>query len=419
MRSAAVVALDHLAYARRVSVVARESGRTATREVAVALLPELPSIGEGMAVYIETAMPEITDEDVLELIRASCHANCSALLDGLLRGVSLDAMAPSAEVIQTTRALVRYGLSLTAVVRGYQLGTTYFGERWAQAVQHHCTDPSLAVGAVSDGTTFLLGWLERVIDRLAAEYRDEAERLTREGSFARAAEVRRALTDDELDVDAMSRRLAYDLRGRHLALVLKRRGHDDDAPLEANARALASAMTNARPLVVRVDVDTMWCWVPASGPGKLPDPHAEVLVALGRPASGVGGFRRSHQDALEALRVAQLAGRAGGTVTRYDEVELAALCSANVEACRDFVAAELGDLAADTDDVRRLRETLEAFFDSSSNFRSTAARLGLHHNTVRYRLTQAEKLLGHPAGERRLQLELALHIAARLAPRQT
>ena len=136
MRSAAVVALDHLAYARRVSVVARESGRTATREVAVALLPELPSIGEGMAVYIETAMPEITDEDVLELIRASCHANCSALLDGLLRGVSLDAMAPSAEVIQTTRALVRYGLSLTAVVRGYQLGTTYWGKRWAQAVQH-------------------------------------------------------------------------------------------------------------------------------------------------------------------------------------------------------------------------------------------------------------------------------------------
>ena len=76
-------------------------------------------------------------------------------------------------------------------MRGYQLGTTYWGERWAQALQHHCTDPSLAVGVVSDGTTFLLGWLERVIDRLAAEYRDEAERLTREGSFARAADSRR------------------------------------------------------------------------------------------------------------------------------------------------------------------------------------------------------------------------------------
>ena len=65
---------------------------------------------------------------------------------------------------------------------------------------------------------------------------------------------------------------------------------------------LASAITSARPLVVRVDVDTTWCWVPASGPGKLPVPHTAVLVALGRPASGLDGFRGSHQDALEALR---------------------------------------------------------------------------------------------------------------------
>src|SRR4029453_7173768 len=107
-----------------------------------------------LAAYVETAMPEITDEDVLELIRASCHANCSALLDGLLRGVSLDAMAPSAEVIQTTRALVAYGLSLRAGVRRYELGPTYWGERWEQAVQHPCTDPPLAVAVVSDGTTF-------------------------------------------------------------------------------------------------------------------------------------------------------------------------------------------------------------------------------------------------------------------------
>ena len=86
MRSAAAVALDHLAYARRVSVAARESGRTATREVAVALLPELPSIAEAMAAYIETAMPEITDPDVLELIRAACQANCSALSMGCSAG---------------------------------------------------------------------------------------------------------------------------------------------------------------------------------------------------------------------------------------------------------------------------------------------------------------------------------------------
>jgi DNA-binding PucR family transcriptional regulator len=76
----------------------------------------------------------------------------------------------------------------------------------------------------------------------------------------------------------------------------------------------------------------------------------------------------------------------------------------------------LGPLGADTDDARRLRETLEAFFEANSNFRATAARLGIHHNTVRYRLEQIERLLDRPIGQQRLHLELALHLAGRLGP---
>jgi hypothetical protein len=106
-------------------VVAESELREATREVATALLPELPSIGAGTAAYIEAAMPEVAQPGVAELVEASCHANSSTLLDGLLRGVSLDAIAPSSEVIQTTRALVRRGLTMSDVVRGYQLGATY------------------------------------------------------------------------------------------------------------------------------------------------------------------------------------------------------------------------------------------------------------------------------------------------------
>jgi GGDEF-like domain/PucR C-terminal helix-turn-helix domain len=409
-----VPAIDHLAYSRWVSAVTGESIQAATRDVARALLPDLPSIGDGTAAYIESAMPEeVAQPEVRELLRASCHANSSALLDGLMRGVSLDATAPSAEVIQTTRALVRYGLGLSDIVRGYQVGATYWCRRWAEAVELYC-DASLAVPTVSHGTTFVLGWLERVIDRLTAEYRDEAERLAREASFARAADVRRALTDPELDVDTISRRLAYDLRGRHVAFVLSSHREGDEAPLEVIAHEVAGALTTARPLVVRVELDHAWCWVPASEPRVLGAPHADVLVGQGRPASGLEGFRRSHREACEALRVAVLAGHTAGTITRYEEIELAALCSGDPGACRAFVAAELGPLAADTSESRRLRSTLEAFFDANSNFRATAARLSIHHNTVRYRLDQAETVLERPIGERRLHLELALHLAARL-----
>jgi DNA-binding PucR family transcriptional regulator len=82
-------------------------------------------------------------------------------------------------------------------------------------------------------------------------------------------------------------------------------------------------------------------------------------------------------------------------------------------ACRAFVAEQLGPLGEDTDEAGRLRATLEAFFDSNSNFRATAARLGIHHNIVRYRLEQIETARSADRHQR-LKLELALHLAGRV-----
>ena len=51
--------------------------------------------------------------------------------------------------------------------------------------------------------------------------------------------------------------------------------------------------------------------------------------------------------------------------------------------------------------------------------RATAKRLGIHQNTVAYRLGQCEDVLGRPIKERRVELEAALHLRHRmhLAPR--
>ena len=101
-------------------------------------------------------------------------------------------------------------------------------------------------------------------------------------------------------------------------------------------------------------------------------------------------------------------------MTRYAAVELAALCTADLEACRRFVRTNLGPLAVADDESRRLVATLRVFFAEGSNYRATARRLGIHHNTVIYRITQAEKLLGHPLSEGRVQLEVALDLAQTL-----
>jgi hypothetical protein len=104
----------------------------------------------------------------------------------------------------------------------------------------------------------------------------------------------------------------------------------------------------------------------------------EVLAAFGSPADGVPGLRRSHLEALYARKVAQLMRRQAGSVTRYDDVALAALASAGVEQARAFVATELGQLGANDDNARRLSATLRIYLEENMSHLRASQRLGVH-----------------------------------------
>jgi len=166
-------------------------------------------------------------------------------------------------------------------------------------------------------------------------------------------------------------------------------------------------------LAVHADDQTMWVWLrwPPTRSLRLLRAVPEILVAVGRPGTGLEGSRNSHVEAAEALRVACIAGQPPGNIIYYDDVEIASLCSGAGELrARHFIESELGGLAADTEVARQTRQTLLAFYSANSNFRATAVNLGVHHNTVRYRLEVAERILGRRIESRRLITELALHL---------
>jgi hypothetical protein len=380
-----------------------------TSTIATALLPELATLANGTAARIIEELPEVADPAAARLVRSSAYSHSNALLDAMIRAVPLEQMAPSPEVIQSTRAMVQHGISHDTVMRAYRLAIAYWCERWAEAVERHCADGPHAAPVVGSGTAFLLTWLDMMTERISAEYRDEAERLAKDGSMARAAYIGRVLTE-QIDVGQASRRLGYHLGGYHVALVVCRHGDAQQASPDATALAVAQDLANARPLIVRAGLDTVWCWVPTDRISTLPAAPATVLLGVGRPALGIAGFRRSHHEALEALRVANLASQPAGTTTTFDQVELVALCSADPDVCLDFITGTLGPLAADTTEAHHLRVTLESFLASNCNFRATAASLFVHHNTVRYRLDKVESLLGYPPIQNRLRLDLALHL---------
>ncbi len=56
----------------------------------------------------------------------------------------------------------------------------------------------------------------------------------------------------------------------------------------------------------------------------------------------------------------------------------------------------------------RLRETLLVFLQNGGSYKTKAEQLILHKNTVQYRVRKAEASLGHPVGDHRQDVELAL-----------
>ena len=58
-----------------------------------------------------------------------------------------------------------------------------------------------------------------------------------------------------------------------------------------------------------------------------------------------------------------------------------------------------------------MSETLRAYLDAGGSHGRAAQKLGIHENTVRYRVRQAEEILARPVGPQDLDLRVALSLA--------
>ncbi len=127
-------------------------------------------------------------------------------------------------------------------------------------------------------------------------------------------------------------------------------------------------------------------------------------------ASGVEGFRQSHREAKTARSVALIAKRPEPTVIAATDPGLAVMArlGGDVAGTREWVAAVLGDLAADNENDARLRETLRVFLGCGSSYKVAAEELNLHFNSVKYRVGRAIARRGRDIGSDRLDVELAL-----------
>jgi DNA-binding PucR family transcriptional regulator len=138
-------------------------------------------------------------------------------------------------------------------------------------------------------------------------------------------------------------------------------------------------------------------------------------VALGLPAAGIDGFRRSHLDAVATQRL--MYNVPGATrVARYADVQLVALAAQDADRAGEFVARTLGDFASASPE---LRDTVRAYIREQFSASRAARALFAHRNTVLNRLQRAEQLLPTSLDGHGVEIGLALEIVHWLGARVT
>jgi purine catabolism regulator len=141
------------------------------------------------------------------------------------------------------------------------------------------------------------------------------------------------------------------------------------------------------------------------------NPEASVMIAAGGVAEDVDQLSRSYEEAAATLTLGrELHGR--DFVLEHDELGVYRLLSRmSTEDLRHHRDKMIGALLEyDRSHNGALVQTLEAFLRCEGNRVRAAEELFVHYNTLRYRLTQVEKLTGALGGDptARLNLQLAL-----------
>jgi purine catabolism regulator len=142
--------------------------------------------------------------------------------------------------------------------------------------------------------------------------------------------------------------------------------------------------------------------------------ESALSLGVGTVREGIAGIRRSHAEARQAL----LLGRrlhGPGHLTLFADLGVYRLIFAAeaLPETRDLHEQSLGALIDyDQQNSAELVGTLDAFFAANGSPKEAAERLGVHRNTVLYRLDRIKEITGYDLDDAgvRMRLQLALHI---------
>ena len=403
----------------------RHAWEQVLRPVAV----ELSSAAREMSVQLARAIGDrlpglLPNPESVEANRASNEASILGFAEILEEGADPAATSLGGATLAYTKEAAQRGISLTTLIRSYRLGHAAAWEVVTPLIATHAGDLEQRAIAIELCSAWLFAYVDAALCLAEDFYSAERERWVRSTAATRAETIEAILAGDPIDGALAGRRLGYELDRQHTAVIAwlqsHEEGHDTHAAMESAIAQVQDRLGATGGLVHSLGVLSTAAWIgtPRSvGSRQLDDLRFDthtapgVRIAIGEPGHGITGFRQSHDEAAQARRVAELAARPPGTVTLYSRVALAAIATADLEQARVFVNRELRGLDAKDDLSTRLAATLRTYLEEHSSRSRTAKRLGIHENTVSYRIKQAEEILGRGVDQRTLELRVALVLA--------
>jgi PucR C-terminal helix-turn-helix domain/GGDEF-like domain len=343
------------------------------------------------------------DAEYVMGLRAAVAAAVGYGLRGIAEGEGWAGPIP-AEVVAQARRAARLGVSLDTVLRRYVVGHTLLEDCFMEEADR--SGVSGQRGAARQWLRAQASLLDRLLDAITREYRNEIERVGGSPERRHAERVQRLLAGATIDTAELS----YDLDRWHLGVVASGIG------AAGAVRALAAAV-DRRLLSVSHGEEAVWAWLGGRSRLAVTDVErvlrgegpAGLVLAIGEPAQGIDGWRLTHRQAQAALLVA-LRRSEPRRLTRYADVALLALALRDEPQAKSLIEVFLSPLDSRRDGGTVLRETLRAYFAAGRNASSAAAVLGVARHTIENRLRAVEQALGRSLQTCLPEMEIALRL---------
>ncbi|MFT7023659.1 MAG: hypothetical protein ACJA07_002759 [Rhodococcus sp. (in: high G+C Gram-positive bacteria)] len=371
------------------------------------------------------------DEDpvLVELLEASVHGNISTIIHVLANDIPVDHLQPTTAAVEYALRLAQRDVPSNSLVRAYHMGQNEMMRQCFAEIHKLELDVSLDLPVLEHISDVIYNYIDWITLFVFDAYENERRRWIGAQGNVHSSTIHALLADKGESSTAFENQTRYRLDQNHLALVVWNSAPDATTTLgsiDAIARRTASFVkSDGPPIITAIDRRTVWAWIPLGSRtsaldttelSAVLDLDESTRLAAGLPAHGIGGFRRSHEQARAAYSVATVPGTPTRSVVGFGDkgVAIVSLLAENLDSTRAWVWERLGVLAEDTPGAAVLRLTLNAYFSHDESHLRAAQYLNLHRNTVKYRINKA--LDQHTVSTDKLDLALALQVCEFLGP---